>query len=108
MTFSSRPRQHRTILKDWEDKCIAATKQHGGVHKDTLHQPQNANSLRHTRDNTAHMVFEGEKLHVTNIDLGQAQMETLDKTKSPLGEFTVLDILTTKAIVLLGFSFMNQ
>ena len=43
------------------------------VHKDTLRQPQNTNSLRDTRDNTAHMVFEGEpavKLHAKNIEVG--------------------------------------
>ena len=46
-----------TILNDLENKCIVVTKQHRGVHKDTLHQPQNTNSLRDTRDNTAQMVF---------------------------------------------------
>ena len=66
MTFSSRQPHLRTILKDWENKCTEAMKQHRDVHKDTLHQPQNTNSLRDTRDNTTYMVFEGEpavKLH---------------------------------------------
>ena len=72
MTFSSRPPHRRTILKDWENKYILATKQHRAVHKDTLHRPKNTNSLRDTRDNTAHMVFEGEpavKLHAKNIEV---------------------------------------
>ena len=46
------------------------------------------------------MVFEGElaiKLHAENVEVGLAQMETLDKTKSPWGGFTVLDLLTTNA-----------
>ena len=38
-----------------------------------LHQPQNTNSLRDTRENTAaHMIFEGEpaiKLHAKNIEV---------------------------------------
>ena len=66
MTLSSRPPHRKTILKDCENKCKVATKQHRGVHKDPLHQPQNTNSLKDTRDNTTHMVFEGEpavKLH---------------------------------------------
>ena len=60
MTFRSRPPHRRTILKDWENKCTVATKQQRDVHKDTLHLPQNTNSLRDARDNTTHMVFEGE------------------------------------------------
>ena len=73
MTFSSKPTHRRTIFKDWKNKCIVATKQHRGVHKDTLHQPQNTNSLRDTRDNDTHMVFEGEpavKLHAKNVEVG--------------------------------------
>ena len=85
--------------------------QHKGVHKDTLHQPQNTNSLRDTIDNTAHMVFESEpavKLHNKNIEVGTSANGTQDKTKSPLGGFTVLDQLTTTALILLGFSVMHQ
>ena len=81
------------------------------VHKDTLHQPQNTTSERDKGDNATHMVFEGEpavKLHAKNVWLGLAQTETLYKTKSPLGGLTVLDLLTTKALVLLGFSIMHQ
>ena len=51
------------------NKCIKATKQHRGVHNDMLHQPQNTNSLRDTRDNT----IEGDpavKLHIKNIEVG--------------------------------------
>ena len=43
----------RTILNDWENKCIIATKEHSGVHKYTFHQPQISN-------NATHMVFKGE------------------------------------------------
>ena len=110
MAFSSRPPHRITILKDLEDKCIVATKQHRGVHKDTLHQPQNTNSLRDTGDITTHMVYEGEpavKLHAKNIKVG-TQMETPDKIKSPWGGLTVLDLVTTKALVLLGFHIMHQ
>ena len=70
MSFSSGPPHRRTILKDWENKCIVAKKQNRSVHKDTFHQPQNTNSLRDTGDNTTHMVFEGEpavKLHTKNV-----------------------------------------
>ena len=52
---------------------MVATKLHRGVHKDTLHQPQNTNYLRDTIDNTPHMIFEGEPaviLHAKNIEVG--------------------------------------
>ena len=94
ITFGSRLPHRRTKLKDWENKCIVATKQHRGVHKDTLHQPQNTNSLRDPGDNTTHMVFEGEsavKLHAKNVKVGLAQMETPDETKLPWRGFAVLD-----------------
>ena len=76
MAFNSRPPHMRTILKDWENKCIVATKQHRGVHKDTLHHPQNTNSLSDTGNNTTHMVFEGEpavKLHAKNVKVGASK-----------------------------------
>ena len=72
IAFSSRPPHRRTILKDWENKCIEATKQHKGIHKNRSHQSQNTNALRDTRDNTTHMVFEGEtavKLHAKNVEV---------------------------------------
>ena len=50
-----------------------ATKQHRGVYKGTLQQPQNSNSLRDTGDDTMHMVFEGEpavKFHAMNVKVG--------------------------------------
>ena len=37
MSFNRRPIHRRTILKDWENKCIVAAKEHRGVHKDTLY-----------------------------------------------------------------------
>ena len=112
MTFSSRQSHRRTILKDWENKCIVAMKQHRGIHKDTLHQPQNSNSLRDTGDKKSRTY----SLKVSLLQnftprmstLGLAQMETPDNTKSPWGGFTVLDLLTTKALVLLGFTIIHQ
>ena len=40
--------------------------------------------------------------------LGLVRKETPEKTKSPWGGLTVPDLLTTKALVLLGFSIMHQ
>ena len=57
------------------------------------------------------IVFEGElavKLHAKNIEFVITQMETPDKTKSPWEGFTVLDLLTTKALILFGFIIMHQ
>ena len=48
------------------------------------------------------MVFKGElavKLHVKDVEVGTSK--TQDKTKSPWGGLTVLDLLKTKALVLL-------
>ena len=42
------------------------------------------------------------------LRLGPTQIETLDKTKSLRGGPTVLDLLTTKALILFGFSIMHQ
>ena len=36
MTFSSRPTHRRTVLNDYENKCIVATKRHRGVTKTNL------------------------------------------------------------------------
>ena len=107
MTFSSKPPHQRTILKDWEDKCIVATKQHRGVYKDTLHQPQNTNSLRDTGEWSSNVSL------LSNFTprmwrLGPAQMETTDKTRSPWGGLTVQHLLITRAIVLLWFCIMHQ
>ena len=74
MALSSRPPHQKTILKDWENKCIVATKQHTHrcIYKDTLHQRQNTNTLRDTGDNTTHMVLDCEpaKLHTKNVMVG--------------------------------------
>ena len=48
-----------------ENKCTVVTNKHRGVTKDTLHQPQNTNSLSDTRDNKTHMVFEGKFAELT-------------------------------------------
>ena len=48
------------------------------------------------------MVFKGElavKLHAKDVEVG---------AKSPWGLLTVLDQLTTKALVLFGFSIVHQ
>ena len=45
------------------------------MHKNTLHQPQITNSLRDTRNNFTHMVFECDlsvKLHAKDVDVGLA------------------------------------
>ena len=74
MRFSCRPPHWRTVVTDWENNCIVATKQNRGVHKEMYASPtqKNTTSLRDTRDNTTHMVFEGElavKLHAKNVDI---------------------------------------
>ena len=51
-----------------------------------FHKAQNTNSLRDTRDNSEHTVFEGElaaKLHVKDVEVVTSSDETPDKTKSP-------------------------
>ena len=63
----------------------------------TSHHIQNPSSLRNTRNSTTYMVIEGSLL--LNFTprmsrLGLVRMKTTDKTKSPWGEFTVLDLLT--------------
>ena len=57
------------------------------------------------------MIFEGEpavKLHAKNIEVGTSANGNPRQPKSPRGGFTVLDLLTTKALDLLGFSIMHQ
>ena len=98
LTFSSRPPPRRTILKDLENKCIIAMKQHRGVHKDMLHQPQNTISLRDTRWSSNVNLLSNFMPRMSR--LGLHQMEITDKTKSPWGGFTVLDHLSTKVLVL--------
>ena len=111
MAFSSRPPPRRAILKDLENKCIAATKPHWGVYKDTLHQPQNTNSLR-TRETIPRTWSSNVSLlsnstpRVSRWRL--AQMETIDKTKTPRRGLTALDLITAKTLILLGFSAMHQ
>ena len=86
-------------------------KQHRGIHKDTLQQPQNTEYLRDTGDNTTHMVFEGEpavKFHSKNIEVGTSANGNPRQDQVTMGGYTVLDLLTTKALVLLGFSITHQ
>ena len=91
---------------------IVATKQHIGVHKGALHQPQNTISLRDTGDNTTHMVFKCEsavKLQAKNVKVGTSANGNPDKNNlPPFGWLTVLDLLTTKALVLLGLAPIIQ
>ena len=76
------------------------SKEHRFAHEDTLHQPQNKNSLGDTRRNTAHMVFEGEfavKLYAKGVEVWtNANRIPQKKTKSSWGWFTVLDLFTLK------------
>ena len=93
MTSSSRLPHLRTILKDWENKCTVAKKQHSGTYNDMLHQPQNTNSLRDTGDDTTHVIFEGEsavKLHAKNVKVGTSisgnprqDQITMERVQSP-------------------------
>ena len=109
MTSSSRQTHWKTILKDWENKCLIATKQHRGIHKDTLHQSQNINSLTDKGVDTTHMVFEDEpaaKLH--NVEVGSSANGNPRQDQVTMGRLTVLDLLTTKALVLFGFSIMHH
>ena len=101
----------RTILKDWDDKCIVATKQRRGAQRDTLYQPQNINSLRDKRDNIVHMVFEGEpavKLHDKNIEVGTSANENPRQDQVTMGRVHSPDLLTTIVLVLFLFSIMHQ
>ena len=57
------------------------------VHKDTLHQPQNTNSQRDMRDNTAHMIIVGEsddKLH--DIEIGTSPNGNPRQDQVTIGE----------------------
>ena len=71
-----------------------------------IHQPQNANSLRDTGNNITHKVFEGE-LTVT-LRAKDVKVGTRVDINHRYDQVTVLDLLTTKALVLLGFSIMHQ
>ena len=87
MTSSSRPPHWRTILKDW-NKCIVATKQQRGIYKDTLHQPENTNSLKDTGDDTTYMVYEGEpavKLQMKNVEVGTSTNGNPTKDQVTMG-----------------------
>ena len=57
------------------------------------------------------MVFDCEvafKLHAKNVEVGTSINGNPQNTKSPWGGYTALYLLTTKALVLLGFSIMHQ
>ena len=71
----------------------------------------NTNFLTDTGNNTTHMVFEGElaaELPAKDVEVGTNSDRNHDKTKSPWRGPTVLDLLMTKDLVLLGFSIMQQ
>ena len=73
MTFSSRPPHRRTILKDWENKCVVATKQHRCTQKHATPTSKYQFFETHTGGNTTHIVFEGEPaviLHAKNVKVG--------------------------------------
>ena len=57
------------------------------------------------------MVFECEladKLHGNDVEVGTSSDRNSRQDKLPWGGLTVLDLLTTIALVLLGFSSMHQ
>ena len=83
----TRPPHRRTILKDWENKWIVATKQQRCPQRHALPTSKYQFFERHGRPRT----------WSSNVSL-----------LLPWGRFTVLDLLTTKALVLLGFSIMRQ
>ena len=63
-------------------------KQHRGIYKDTLHQPQNTNSLRDMGANTTHMVFEGEptvKFNTKKIEVGTSANENCRQDQVIIG-----------------------
>ena len=91
MAFRSRSPHGRTILKDCATKCKVATKKYR-VSIKTRFTNLKHNSLRDTKDNTVHMVFEGEpavKLYAKNIEVGTSALESSDRTKSLWGGFTL-------------------
>ena len=112
MTFSSSTPHRRTILNDWQNKFIVVTKQHRGINKDMLHQPQNTNYLSDTGGYTTHMIFEGEpavKLHDKNVEVGTSANGNSRQDQVTKGRVDSLgSIITTKAFVLLGFSIFHQ
>ena len=58
-----------------------------------------------------HMVFEGGlavKIDAKDVEVSTSSDRNPRQTKSQWGWFTVLDILTTEALVLLGFNIMHQ
>ena len=57
------------------------------------------------------MVFEGElavKLYAKDVEVGTSSDRNPRQDQVTTGGLTVLDQLTTKALVLLGFSLMHQ
>ena len=71
---------------------------------------QNINSLRDMRDNTTHMVFEGEpavKLHAKNVEVGTSANGNPRQDQVTMGRVDS-HLLTTKALVLLGFSIIHH
>ena len=57
------------------------------------------------------MVFEGDpafKLHVKNVEVGTSANGNPRQDQLTIGRVTVLDLLTTKTLVLLGFSIMHH
>ena len=78
--------------------------EHRSVFKYTIHQPQNTYSLRDTGNNTTHMVFEYDlaiKLHTTTVEVGTSSDRNHRQYQVTMLRAPVLDLLTTKAFVLL-------
>ena len=103
VTAGSRPPNRRTIFKDREDEGVVTAKQHRGVSIHSLHLPSSRYqfSARLVTQNHAHdsNVSLQSNLTPRMSRLGLDSMGTPDKPKSPWGGYTVLDLLTTKALL---------
>ena len=76
-----------------------------------LHQPQNTNSLRNTRDNTEHIFFEGEPaviLHAKNTEVGGSANENPRQDKVTMGRVHSPGSTNHQSLSLLVFSIMHH
>ena len=90
---------------------MVATRKHGGVNKDTLHQPQNKNSLRETRDNTTYMVFEDEpavKLYAKNVEVGTSANGNHRQDQVTMGRVHSPESINQQSISFVRIQLMHQ
>ena len=111
ITFSSRSLHQRIVLKDWKNKCIVQRSK-AEVSTRTCFINLKIPIIWETQEIIPHrwssMVILLSNFMLWMFKLGLAQMETPEKTKSPWEGFTVLDLLTTKELISLGFIIMYQ